>query len=169
MSRFTMMLAAAALVASGTARSADALEWKQHDIQFHYMGFTSIYSCDGLVDQLKVLLAKSGAGKDAKVRSAGCTEPMGPDRMAGARLTFSTVAGDPKGEAPAGAVWRKVKFANTALHSMQSGDCELMEQYRDEVIKKAFTTRNLKSRTTCFPHQANQHFDIEFEVLVPAN
>ncbi len=169
MSRFTTSLAGFAL--STLALSAAAAEpgsWQQHDIQFRYMGFTSIYSCDGLADRLKELLLYAGARADAKSRSAGCTELSGPDPMAGARLTFSTVAGDPKADAPAGMVWRKLRFANGTPRDLQSGECELIEQFRDEVLKKAFTLRNLTSRTSCFPHQANQRFDISFEVLVPA-
>lgn len=170
MARFTTMMAglaltAAALNAPQAAEPAPA--WKQHDLHFQYMGFTSIYACDALADRLKDLLIQSGARKDAKARPS-CSQPSGPDRMAGARLSFSTVSGDAKSEAPAGATWKKVRFANSALRDPQSGDCELMEQFRDEVIKKAFTTRNLKSNTMCFPHQANQRFEIEFEVLVPA-
>ena len=170
MARFTTVLAGLVLASAGAgaAQPADTLAWKQHDIQFHYMGFTSIYTCDGLADRLKELLVQSGARKDAKSR-ASCSQPTGPDRMAAARLSFNTVTGDPAAAAPAGATWRKVRFVNSALRDPQSGDCELMEQFRDEVIKKAFTTRNLKSNTMCFPHQANQRFDIEFEVLVPAN
>lgn len=169
MSRFNKSLAGFALSAFAlSAQAAEPGAWQQHDIQFQYLGFTSIYSCDGLADRLKELLVMAGARADAKTRGAGCTVMTGPDHMAGTRLQFSTVAGDPNAEAPAGTVWRKVRFANNALRDLQSGDCELMEQFRDEVVKKAFTTRNLKSRTTCFPHQANQRFDIEFEVLVPA-
>ena len=169
MSRFITSLAGCAL--STLVLSAPAAEpgsWQQHDIQFRYMGFTSIYSCDGLADRMKELLVLAGARADATSRASGCTEMTGPDLMAGARLRFSTVAGDPKAEAPSGTVWRKVRFANGTPRDLQSGECELVEQFRDEVLKKAFTTRNLKSRTSCFPHQANQRFDIEFEVLVPA-
>ena len=168
MARFTTMCAGLALAAAaGVSQAAEPLPWKQQDLHFHYMGFTSIYACDALADRLKDLLVQSGARKDAKARPS-CSQPTGPDRMAAARLSFSTLSGDPKADAPSGAIWKKVRFANSGLRDLQNGDCELMEQFRDEVIKKAFTTRNLKSNTMCFPHQANQRFEIEFEVLVPA-
>ena len=59
------------ILSAGVALAGDAAPatpqpgvWKKHTYAFHFMGFTSTYSCDGLADQLKVLLLAAGARKD---------------------------------------------------------------------------------------------------------
>ena len=183
-SPFKRLLASLAVAAAAaTAGAVMAAEspapvengvWQKHDMTFQYMGFTSIYSCDGLVDKLKQLLLLSGARSDAKSRVAGCTNISGgPDRMAGARLQFYTLTQDSSAKGDAGqGVWRDVKLASVRSRDLEPGDCELVEQFRDMVLKKMFTVRNLQDNVHCIPHQVvGAVIDLKFQVLaapVPA-
>lgn len=73
----TVPLAAHAAEAAGAEPGAAAgaepvpAVWQRHEVDFTYMGFTSLYSCDGLEDKLERLLKAAGAG------AGGVTEPAG--------------------------------------------------------------------------------------------
>lgn len=141
--------------------------WQRHELRFQYHGFTTIYSCDGLVAKLELLLKAAGARSDAKVRAGSCTEIGGhPDRFASAQLVYHTLV--PAASGDAGAVptqWRKLRLANNRPLELATGDCELVEQFRDEVLRKTFATRNLVDRVSCVPHQSAAPFSLEGEVL----
>lgn len=145
--------------------------WQRHDLRFQYLGFTTLYSCDGLVSKLRVLLKASGARADLQVVEGSCTEIGGhPDRFAGARLVFHAfmpAAADSSGSGFG--AWRKVHIADGRPFDLSQGDCELVEQFRDLVLRKAFTTRNLTDRLVCVPHQGGRSFSLDFEVLVPTD
>ena len=147
--------------------------WQKHEYTFSYMGFTTTYSCDGLADKIKVLLIAAGARRDAKSRSGACANGFGqPDKFARAYLTFYTLApattisaADVK---PVDAVWRPVSFAYRSPRELGNGDCELIEQFRNNVLP-LFTTRNIEDRTTCVPHQeSGSSISLRFEALAAA-
>ena len=144
--------------------------WQKHDILFHYVGFTSIFSCDGLADQLKMLLVSAGARADVRATPGACANGSGqPDRMASARLVYYTLAPSPQDAVATDAVpgqWRKVALSVDHPRDLKEGDCELMEQFRDEVVRKTFTTRNLTAQISCVPHQvAGTRFSLAFEAF----
>jgi hypothetical protein len=132
------------------------------------MGFTSTYSCDGLADSLQRLLLAAGARQDAHSRPGTCAAPAGrPDKFARADLTFYTLApnGDAKvaGGEPGLGLWRPVEISIRSPRELANGDCELVEQFRAQVLPM-FTTRNIDDHTTCVPHQEsgsviNLHFE----------
>ena len=143
--------------------------WQKHDYNFAYMGFTTTYSCDGLADKIKLLLIAAGARQDAKSRAGACASGFGrPDKFARASLTFYTLA--PAGAAssdgtPVDAVWRPVSFAYRSPRELTTGDCELIEQFRNNVLPM-FTTRYVDSHTTCVPHQeSGSNISLRFESL----
>lgn len=146
--------------------------WQEHDYQFNYMGFTAIYSCDGLADKLQLLLRLSGARPDAKVMPS-CSRGFGvPDKLAQAQLKFSTLQPAPAASGVAGTtvdgVWRHVELSPRHPFELQLGDCELVEQFRDKLVPM-FATRNLRNQITCVPHQdAGSNFSLAFDVLAPA-
>jgi len=143
--------------------------WQRHEYSFEYMGFTSTYSCDGLADTLQRLLLLSGARPDAKAEPGACASPFGrPDRFARAKLVFYTLApAGAQGEEPGQGHWKPVSLAARMPTDLQVGDCELVEQFRDEVLKKMFTTRNLVDGTHCIPHQeSGSIIDLRFDSLV---
>ncbi len=161
-----------ALADGGTA-TAEAGVWTKHTDSFQFMGFTSTYSCDGLADKLRQLLIASGARADAKATPGACASPYGrPDKFARAELTFYTLApaasAPADGGTPATGTWKPVAFANSKPFWLQNGDCELVDQFRREVLPM-FATRNVDNRMTCVPHQeSGSSIRLQFEALVEA-
>jgi hypothetical protein len=147
--------------------------WQKHEYSFKYMGFTATYSCDGLADKLKVLLIAAGARHDAKSQPGACASGFGrPDKFASATLTFYTLVpadGGTSPEAkPVGAVWRPVALAARSPQGLGSGDCEVVEQFRNSVLPM-FTTRNVQDHMTCVPFQlSGSNIDLRFESLAAA-
>jgi hypothetical protein len=148
--------------------------WQKHQYSFAFLGFTSTYSCDGLADKLKKLLLAAGARADVKSVPGACAAGFGrPDKFARADLTFYTLApiGNDagSGEQAIDGIWRSVTFASRSPRELLIGDCELVEQFRDQVLKKMFATRNIVSHTTCVPYQeSGSIIDLRFESLVAA-
>jgi hypothetical protein len=147
--------------------------WQKHEYSFAFMGFTSTYSCDGLADKIKMLLIAAGARPDAKSRPGACASGFGrPDKFARADLTFYSLtpgATDPPADnKPVDGVWRSVVFSDHSPRDLHTGDCELIEQFRNSVLPM-FTTRNVDDRTTCVPHQdSGSNISLRFESLAPA-
>jgi hypothetical protein len=170
------MLASASVFAADTA-AASAPEpgvWQKHQYSFVYMGFTTTYSCDGLASKLRLLLLASGARADAKSRAGACASGYGrPDKFARADLTFYTLA-PPDASKPAdgpsvNGIWRPVALAARKPRDLAAGDCELVEQFKSNVLPM-FTTRNLESRMTCVPHQlSGSSIDLRFEAFGAAS
>jgi hypothetical protein len=143
--------------------------WQSHKYTFQFMGFTSTYSCDGLADKLKIVLLAAGARADVKSAPGACASGFGrPDKFARADLTFYTLTPADSGTVAGGGVqgvWRPVTFAARQPQQLGLGDCELMEQFRQQVLPM-FTTRNVISSTTCIPHQeSGSNIDLKFEAF----
>jgi hypothetical protein len=158
--------------AGDTASAGSSGAWQSHKYSFQFMGFTSTYSCDGLADKLRTLLLAAGARGDLKSQAGACASGFGrPDKFARADLTFATLApleGDAAPDAkPVNGVWRAVSFTSFSPRTLRVGDCELVEQFREQVLPM-FTTRNVASNTTCIPHQdSGSNIDLKFEVFAP--
>jgi hypothetical protein len=154
------------------AVSHDLGVWQKHEYSFVFMGFTSTYSCDGLADKIKVLLIAAGARRDSKSQPGACASGFGrPDKFARATLTFYTLApagaDAPAGVKPVDAVWRPVALSPRTPRELNIGDCELVEQFRHNVLPM-FTTRNIEDHVTCVPHQnSGSNIDLRFESLAP--
>lgn len=167
----TALLASAARAADPTQAAEPGL-WQEHHYSFVYMGFTSTYSCDGLADKIKLLLIAAGARQDAKSSPGACANGFGvPDTFARAELTFYTLApsgpGTPATSQITG-VWRPVSVAYRSPRELLTGDCELVEQFRNTVLPM-FTTRNIEDHTTCIPHQeSGSVIALRFESFVAA-
>jgi hypothetical protein len=170
-----LLVSSAALADDASASGAALGSWQTHKYSFQFLGFTSTYSCDGLADKLKKLLVAAGARADLKSQPGACASGFGrPDKFARADLTFSTLApldgAAAAGGTPVKGTWRSVTFARNSPRDLQVGDCELVEQFRQQVLP-LFTTRNVASNTTCVPHQeSGSIIDLKFDSLtaVPA-
>ncbi len=120
-----------------------------------------------------MLLIAAGARHDAKSQPGACANGFGrPDKFARASLTFYTLApGGP--EAPLGTnqvdgVWRPVAIADRSPRDLGTGDCELVEQFRNNVLPM-FTTRNVEDHITCVPHQnSGSLISLRFESFAAA-
>jgi hypothetical protein len=159
--------------AAAAAAAHDAAVWQKHEYSFVFMGFTSTYSCDGLADKLKVLLTAAGARSDAKSQAGACASGFGrPDKFARANLVFYTLAPAAAAAAsdakPVDAAWIPVTLSVRSPRQLADGDCELVEQFRNNVLPM-FTTRNIENHMTCIPHQiSGSTIDLKFEALAPA-
>jgi hypothetical protein len=157
------------LFAAGTA-AADATPgtWQKHQYSFVAMTFTSTYSCDGLADKLKVLLLAAGARPDVKAQSGACTRGFGQvDKLANAQLTFYTLIPDTDAKAAdserVDGQWRPVSLTAHSPRELGIGDCELVDQFRAQVLPM-FATRDLSNQTTCVPHQdSGSVINLKFE------
>lgn len=182
----TIAVAIAGVGLSGAALAAAEAPvdgtWAKHQDTFTFMGFTSRYSCDGLSSKLTTLLRLVGARPDFKISST-CAAPGGvPDRIATVRMTYHTLlaAGAPppapaKGAAgkdkapeppePGVGAWRSIELTARAPRDIDSGDCELVDQFAKEILP-SFTTRDLVNRMSCVPHQSNPSgIYLKFSVL----
>jgi hypothetical protein len=170
------LLAASPVIAGDAVASAPPEPgiWQKHEYSFAFMGFTSTYSCDGLASELKILLLAAGARSDVKSRPGACASGFGrPDKFARADLTFYTLAPAASTSNPAPAdsaadgIWRPVAFAYLKPRELGRGDCELVEQFRSNVLPM-FTTRNVDNQTVCIPHQeSGSVVDLRFESFAP--
>jgi hypothetical protein len=162
--------AATAAPTAETPATPDRGVWQKHELSFVFLGFTSTYSCDGLADKVKLLLIAAGARADAKSRPGACASGFGrPDKFARADLKFYTLAPDSNVKASDGprveGAWRPVTLTARSPRELGTGDCELIEQFRDTVLP-LFATRNLENHTTCIPHQeSGSVIDLKFDAF----
>jgi hypothetical protein len=171
------LLALAALPAVRAADDSSAAgpvvagSWEHHQARFSYFGITTLYSCDGLENNIRALLLHLGARQgDVKVSARGCPQgPSVPGRYAIVDVDFYSLA--PSADAGAAnsvqARWMPVSVNSTYPHFMSHGDCELMDELKD-IVSKNFSLRDLSYRTDCVPHQINvDDFSIKGESLKP--
>jgi hypothetical protein len=155
---------------ASSSAAAEPGIWQKHEYTFRFLGFTSTYSCDGLADQLRVLLIAAGARRDSKSRAGVCASGYGrPDKLPQANLTFYTLtpvgsAGDAAEPRVLG-TWRHAAIASRMPRELAVGDCELVEQFRTLVLPM-FTVRNVDDHTTCVPHQeSGSVINLKFETF----
>jgi len=164
--------AVAGVAATGTAAAdkptSGSGTWQKHEYSFVSMGFTSTYSCEGLADKLKILLLAAGARTDAQAHSGACPSDFGrPVKLARADLVFYTLVPDSReadGPQTDGA-WHTVVLSSRSPREIKVGDCELVDQFRAQVLP-LFATRNLVDQTTCVPHQdSGSVINLKFETF----
>ena len=153
-----------------------AAHWVERKLDYTYQGFTDKFSCDGLRDTVRdVLLALGARKQDLKIQERGCTRFNGVEPFPGVAATFSVlvpVTPDDIGKVGDSASqptrWQSIDLVRQTRSGIQSVPCELLEALKRQALP-LFTTRNLKFRAICFPHQESPG-DIEFsvDVLRPA-
>ncbi len=153
-------------VASATAATGGPLAavWKEHHLEFVYMGRTSSYSCDGLTDKLRALMTRLGARRDMHLVGIGCPEygrPAGPNSLGpSVSIRFyspglPSAADEPRGRSDRGTIYARYEpfeIVPDAFRDMSVGDCELVDEFARQVLPK-FTIRGLKKAITCIPYQ----------------
>jgi hypothetical protein len=128
--------------------------WQHHKVSFNYVGFTALYACQGLEDQVRQILLYLGARKDVHVSARGCPGPLDtPSHNASVNADFYTLAPVAGAGASDTVKARWTAFELTPRHPgfMGDGDCELMEGMKD-LITKNFSLRDLEYRTDCYPN-----------------
>jgi hypothetical protein len=150
--------------------------WKEHRLDFSYMGRTARYSCEGLRDKMRSLLLDLGARRDLKVSLLACDEsaPLRHGYL-GPRLSivFSSPALPDAAARPlrAGDVsvvaarYESFTLTSDAFRNYGVGDCELVEEFARQILPK-FATKDVKQDITCVPYQSSgSRFFIRGEIL----
>jgi hypothetical protein len=170
---FLVLLAASGAVGADEPPAVQSGTWQKHQYSFVSLGFTSTYSCDGLADKLKRLLLAAGARADAKALPGACASEFGHvEKLARAELAFYTLVPDQGAKTPDGpradGVWRSVALAANSPRELGVGDCELVEQFRAQLLPM-FTIRSVADQTTCVPHQeSGSVINLKFETFAAA-
>jgi hypothetical protein len=131
--------------------------WQHHKVSFNYVGFTALYTCAGLEDQVRQILLYLGARKDVHVSARGCPGPFDtPSHNASVDADFYTLAPVAGAGASDTVKARWTAFELTPRHPrfMGDGDCELTESMKD-LITKNFSLREIEYRTNCYPNAFN--------------
>ena len=140
--------------------------WQPHEYTFTFTGIRAAYSCDWLEEKLRLLLKSAGARADIQVHTR-CQVPSGPSPGAEAHLAFYALA-PATGPGETSAVWRKVVLRDHMPLALEASDCELVEQFRIELLPY-FTTRAIENRMSCRGvDNDSSGLDLQFEALVPA-
>lgn len=149
--------------------------WQHREFSLEFNGFMQAYACDELAEKLEILLKASGARNDIAIKTS-CRYPDRPSEGARAQMEFFALV--LPADAPANAAttpetgnvpsrWRKVKLRYGSPSDLKVSDCELLAQFRDQVLP-LFTIRNLVDRTHCrLGISQPGDLDLQFEVLVP--
>jgi len=182
---------------AGTAEAGPAVEavWMEREILVTYMAFTSFYSCRGLRDKVAWVLEELGARPGFKVTTRGCVEVTGPEVMPAVRIVAALpveatpevlaelasgtakreLAARATGQAPAEtdatnrfrAAPRRVEFTSRPGGPLEDGDCELIEQLRDQVMVP-LGARIIENGVRCVPRQVRPGaVRLTVEVLQP--
>jgi hypothetical protein len=126
--------------------------WEKRQHALDYVGVTSVYSCDGLRDEIKMLLRAAGARADIDVHVT-CSNPFeGPSRITDANVTFYVLVPGAAGEAPAAGAWRRVDFRPGEPAWLTEGDCELVAQFARDLLP-LLTTRGVENHVNCVAHE----------------
>jgi hypothetical protein len=154
--RIAACILVAALLAAPAAAPADTVPaaWEPHQLEFHYSGFTSDYTCDGIRSKLKLLLRAVGARDDVRIEGcAGFFNEVQPFHRL--KLAFSVPVPAPGGGSPGenfAAEWREVRIHRGEPRDVDWGDCELVEQFARQVLP-AFNPQELDEDAGCVPHR----------------
>ena len=158
LTRLVMFMTIAGLIASADAAAPAprpqpagapvSAKWVARKLHFMYSPVsptftTTVYSCDGLENQMTSILRKLGASSDLSIRATGCVRASGPESFPGVDATFSVLEPATGGEhgsegsSNVAAQWEKVTFDSGA-------SCQLFEQVKRNVLP-LFATRNATS------------------------
>lgn len=166
-----LTLVAAPALADVPAAGADAVPsvWTPKEKRYTFMGFTEHYSCDGLRDKIRTTLLKLGASKDLKVSEMACPNGFGrPTTFPGVNINMQVLipAGANTEAKPVPAHWQTVDLTAHRDPLDVAGDCELIEQIKQQILP-LFTTRNVEYKSTCIPNQLEVGgTQLRLEVLV---
>lgn len=149
-------------------------QWQPRELNFHYMGLSTYYSCTAIEDRLEQLLRDLGAKPDVRVSATGCFTPSDVSKMISARIRLSMpVAADgaaPTKDVAAFPAQHKVVTLRTHPdNQFGSGDCELLEQVRNQLVP-ALKLQIVKDDLHCIPGQAtvgNQTVQVATLVATP--
>jgi len=151
------------LARAETPATADGIEavWKTHELHFEYRGGNTFYSCHGLHERLTRILLHLGARKPPELRAYTCNDTTGVARF---QVTFESpleatadnvreltdydarevLIARARGEqSPSAqdlerfpAEWKTVSFSRDRRLNLDPGDCELVQQLRQQILPR---------------------------------
>jgi hypothetical protein len=170
--------------------------WVEKKINFNYAGFTAYYSCDGLKTKVISILKEIGARPGFKVTARACMNPRRgaewtpmveivaamprpatPELLAEIAKDASQqelaarAGGKPAPAAEATAEFpartRRIDFRDSPTGLLQPGDCEMIDQMRDQVFVPLGATV-VVNRMGCAHHTLNNGtIVLSIDVLEP--
>jgi hypothetical protein len=171
------LFVSSAAPAGDDARNPVPAVWKEQRLQFFYMGRTSRYSCEGLRDKMRAMLLELGARRDLRITPLGCDDDaprprlksMGPNLelvFSSPALPDATLRPLRRGDlAAVDARFEAFTITRDAFRNMDIGDCELVEEFVHQILRK-LATRDVKEDITCVPEQqSGSRFFVRGEVL----
>jgi hypothetical protein len=145
-----------------------AAQWQPFDVRFHYFGFTTYYSCDGLENRLEQILKELGADQEVRVSVSGCAGFNSIDNMLSARITGRMPAvSDASGETFAAISKAVTLQTHSSGSQVGSGDCELLEQVRDKLLP-ALKLQAVTDSLRCTPGMTFGSRSLQVRALVVA-
>lgn len=170
--------ACALALASGLAAGAQPADpgesqtqavWTAKQASFTYAGFTTKYSCEGLVSQVRSVLLSLGAQRsDLVVTGTGCLEAGRPAPFPGVKVRMKVL--EPASGAASDTVaahWKPIQVRLDRDPVAEAGQCELVEQIKQKLLP-LFATREVEFTPNCVPHQLNPNGTrLRAEVLMP--
>jgi hypothetical protein len=186
--------AAPANAAPAEGQEIEAI-WKVHVMKFEYHGFSTQYTCGSLHKKLKGILRSVGARDGIQLREYGCNDLSGvirfeiafqspveatPENIAAASSFDSrdALVARVRGERlPAAedvqrfpAVWKTVSLARDRELRLAPGDCELVEQLREQILERMSSVQIVSDHVRCSPAFGNiGRPRLTVAALVPAN
>lgn len=153
--------------------------WKAQQLNFEYRGYNTMYSCQSLEDKVEIILRTVGARDNVRLQSYVCNEQIGIARfqismqspvIASEENIRELTARDSKDELVARvngvqlasaadlerfpAVWKKVSFARDRYMRLERGDCELVEQLRQQILPR-MSVQIVKDNIRCSSAMGN--------------
>ena len=177
LNRFKSLLLFTLLITFGFTSAADeepiAAQWQVHQIKFHYSGFTSHYTCDGLMSTLKKILKLLGARDDIRIESDyGFCDPFEVQPRHTVIIAFAVpVYADEYAitEETFPAQWEERRISSWGKSDLDPGDCELMERFVDHILPY-INARDIKDKVRCVPYKHNMSgIRLGLKVLIPTD
>ena len=168
---FALALASgfAAAQPADSGESQTQAVWTPKEASFTYAGFTTKYSCEGLVSQVRSVLLSLGARRsDLVVTGTGCLEAGRPAPFPGVKVRMKVL--EPASGAASDTVpahWKPVQVRLDRDPVAEAGQCELVEQIKQKLLP-LFSTRDVEFKPNCVPHQLHPNGTrLRAEVLMP--
>jgi hypothetical protein len=147
-------------IAKDAVQSSQPAKWVSRDVQFIYKGVATQYSCEGLRNNMLMILQALGARReDLKVHAMHCATELDPaSRAPGVQATISVLVPATAAEVSRGdpnlvrAHWTTVDL--TRIHDLDTShgqQCELLEQTQRDVLP-LFTSRHVDFSSFCIPN-----------------
>jgi hypothetical protein len=185
----------AGTVADAASARTEAV-WLEHDLKFWYRGHNTFYSCDALAQRVGYLLQAVGVRPDAQVSIYCLNGTMGPGQMPSIRIRAALPAEAtpevlaqvskqaPKRElirrvqgkkaslvdetAPFPAAWRTVVINTRKDRILETGDCELIEQFTKQILRPLGVRVQRNGTLSCTPHASRTGWvTLTLETLQP--